>query len=460
MLTFKRLEKTDLAEVRPYLEGAEPVCTRVIGVKYMWSDYTQTEIARYDGGIIVKDRLFEEDNFTLPHGEGGERGLRLIEEYVRQTGGELVFGSVSSEEIAFLASRYPVIEVKSHRDYSDYLYNAEDMRTFAGKKYHGQRNHFNRFIHDHPDYVFSRFGVEDLPRIYAFLDEHKALAPRSEDERTEYACCYKLLDAFPDLDLCAAKIEVGGKIVAISVGEVYHDTLIIHIEKALPAYSGVYPTMCTLFAREFSQGLRYINREDDAGDMGLRTSKMQYHPTHMLEKRRVYCRMAKKLSLPTIFTERLVLDEFTLADMPEYAALATDEARNVYWGYDYKVDLGEDLPDAAHFARVLAEDEGRGVCYCRKIADLAGHFVGEAVIYNFRIDGSCELGLRITEDAKGKGYGREMYRALADAALPLFGKLNARCFKENAPSRKMILAAGFTPVREDDTYFYFERKNG
>ena len=457
MLTFKPFEISDIADVRPYLDGIEPVCTKAIGVKYMWAEYSGTEIARYDGGILVKDRMFGEELFAVPRGERREEGLRLIEEYVRNSGGELIFNSVDDDELAFLASRYPAIEPKTNRDYADYLYLAEDMRLFKGKKYHGQRNHINRFLHDYPNYVFSRFGKEDLPRIYAFLEEHKALAPRSKEELTEYACCVRLLHAFDELDLCAAKIEVEGKIVAISVGEIFHDTLIIHIEKALPAYSGVYPTMCNLFAREFSEGLLYINREDDAGDAGLRISKTQYHPVHMVDKRLVFCRVARRFTFPTLFTERLALDDFTPADMPAYAALATDEERNVYWGYDYKVDLGSDAPDAAHFARVLAEDEGRGVCYSRKIADTSGRFVGEAVLYNFRLDGSAELGLRIASAEKGKGYGREMYRAVADAVLPIFGTLHARCFKANDPSRKMILAAGFTFVREDDVFYYFKR---
>ena len=458
MLEFSKIDKTDISSIRPYLKTTARICTKAIGVMYMWSGYFGTEIAFYDGGVVIKDTLFGGDLFMTPRGANAAEGFRLIEEYERQKGGDLVFNSVDDDDVKMLSSRYPAIEIKSYRDYSDYLYLASDLAEFKGKKYHGQKNHKNRFLREYPNYEFLPFGKEDLPEIYAFLEQHKALAPRSKEELIEYDSCMRLLDAMDQLDLLTAMMRVDGKIIAISVGEILNDTLIIHIEKAFPSYSGVYPTVCSLFAERYGKDVTYINREDDAGDMGLRTSKTQYHPIELLEKRVAVCHLSKRLSLPTIFTDRLVIDAFACSDMADYAALATDEERNAYWGYDYKLDLGGDAPDAAHFEKVLAEDEARGVCYSRKITDKSGAFVGEAVLYNFRLDGSAELGLRITEGAAGKGYGREAYKAVADEALRLLPALHARCFKQNEPSRKMILSAGFSEVREDDEMFYFVRK--
>ena len=458
MIPFRKIQKSDISLLRPYYDSSSRVCTKALGVAYMWSEYFGTEVAYYEGGAIVKDELFGRDFFIPPHGKNAEEGFRLIEEYEREKGGDLAFNSVDDEDLALLFARYPAVEIKSYRDYSDYLYLASDLAEYKGKKYHGQKNHRNKFFKEYPNYEFLPFGKEDLPAIYAFLEEHKALAPRSKEELTEYKCCYRLLDAMEQLDLLTRMIKVDGKIVAFTVGEILNDTLVIHIEKALPVYSGVYPTICSLFASAYADKVTYINREDDAGDLGLRTSKMQYHPVAMVEKRMAICHLSRPLPLPTLFTERLVIDDLTPADMASYATLATDEDRNRYWGYDYKLDLGEDAPDAAHFEKVCAEDAARGVCYSRKIADLTGHFIGEAVIYNFRLDGSGELGLRITAQAAGKGYGREAYAAVADAALKLLPALHARCFKENVASKKMILAAGFTLVREDDEMYYFKRQ--
>lgn len=186
----------------------------------------------------------------------------------------------------------------------------------------------------------------------------------------------------------------------------------------------------------------------------------RYPSIETKRNRLVICSLSRPNPVSTVFTERLVIDDFTPADMAAYAALATDEARNEYWGYDYKVDLrmGE-TPDGAHFAKVLAEDAARGVSYSRKIAELSGAFVGEAVFYRFRPDGSAELGLRIAAEHAGKGYGREAFRALTEAALKRIPKVHARCFKENGASTRMILASGFTPVREEEDMLWFVRES-
>ena len=457
-MNFRKLEKSDLAAVAPYFATSSRLCMRAVGVMYMWSEYFDTEVAFYEGGVLIKNRLGGEDIFMPPQGDGAEEGFRLIEEYTRATGGMLRFYSVDDDDLKRLFERYPSIELQSHRDYADYLYLASDLAEYKGKKYNGQKNHRNKFLREYPHYEFLPFGAADLPAIYAFLDRHKALSPRSEEELTEYACCRRLLDAMDALDLRCAMIRVDGEIVAISVGEMLNDTLIIHIEKALPSYEGVYPTMCSLFAANYGKDATYINREDDSGDEGLRVSKTQYHPIALLDERMAICSFSAPLSLPPLFTERLVIDEITDADLPAYAALATDDDRNRYWGYDYRLDLGEDAPNAEHFGRGIAEDAARGICYSRKIADLSGRFLGEAVIYRFRADGSAELGLRIIRDAAGNGYGREAYRAVASEVLKTLPRLHARCFKVNAPSEKMILSAGFRRVGEDDEMYYFVKE--
>lgn len=78
-----------------------------------------------------------------------------------------------------------------------------------------------------------------------------------------------------------------GKACAFTIGDVKGDTLFIHIEKALREYNGSYEIINQQFAKAMCDKypeIKYVNREDDAGDIGLRMAKESYHPLEILRK--------------------------------------------------------------------------------------------------------------------------------------------------------------------------------
>ena len=93
-----------------------------------------------------------------------------------------------------------------------------------------------------------------------------------------------------------AAIKVDGKIIAACVGSVMDDTLYVHIEKADLDYDGSYQAIVSEFAKSFDN-IEYINREDDLGEEGLRTSKLSYKPIYLLEKSHVINNPATKAKL-------------------------------------------------------------------------------------------------------------------------------------------------------------------
>ena len=73
--------------------------------------------------------------------------------------------------------------------------------------------------------------------------------------------------------------------VAFAVGEqINEDTLVVHIEKAFSEVPGAYAIINQQFLVHEADGLKYVNREDDVGEPGLRKAKLSYHPEFLVEK--------------------------------------------------------------------------------------------------------------------------------------------------------------------------------
>ncbi len=89
--------------------------------------------------------------------------------------------------------------------------------------------------------------------------------------------------------LIGACIFVDDLIVAYTIGEMLTaDTLLIHFEKGCPQYKGAYQAINQLFlAHQPDDAVRWVNREQDSGDEGLRKAKLSYHPADFLEKYRI-----------------------------------------------------------------------------------------------------------------------------------------------------------------------------
>lgn len=76
--------------------------------------------------------------------------------------------------------------------------------------------------------------------------------------------------------------------VAYTVGErLDDDTLLIHFEKGLSQYKGVYQAINHLFLLNEGAEFTWVNREQDLNIEGLRKAKMSYHPAFFLRKCRV-----------------------------------------------------------------------------------------------------------------------------------------------------------------------------
>ncbi len=290
-LCFLPFDRAAALIAAPYFGArADRFCDRTVGVNYMWREPFNAAYAITDGCLIIKASYgVKGAHFTYPVGEDPDAALTSLDSYCRENELPLQLAAVSDEEIAALKARYPRITVTANRDFFDYLYRYDDLATFAGRRYSAQRNHINRFIKQWPDWAYRPLTREDVPAAQAFLQEwvarKKAVTPLSKSEEIEARGCADLLEVMHEFGMSGGMITAGGDIVAFSIGEALGDTLYVHCEKGDTRFPGVYQIMVREFAaHNASPALRYINREDDSGDAGLRQSKLAYRPCALLEK--------------------------------------------------------------------------------------------------------------------------------------------------------------------------------
>ena len=217
-----------------------------------------------------------------------EKAIKKLEEHSKEQGTEVItYINVPKEALPLLEKIYGSKMKKSfEREWSDYLYHFSDLLNFEGRKYNGQRNHINKFVRNYSDYGFQEISRENHEKLKAFYEEFlKNNAAKGEIEKNELATTKIVIDEYFSLPMVGGILEIGGEIAGFSIGEIVGSTLFVHIEKANVEYKGIYPFIVKQFAElNSNKNISYINREEDVGDLGLRKSKLAYHPCELLDK--------------------------------------------------------------------------------------------------------------------------------------------------------------------------------
>ena len=176
------------------------------------------------------------------------------------------------------------------RTYYDYVYDAEKLRTFSGKKYHKKKNHLNSFKRDYEGrYEFRLLSKKNEQEILEFLEKWKQNKSDSEEHEfieSEAKGIKFILDNEKIFDYKIGGVYIDNVLEAFCIGNYYEqeDMVYLPVEKANPAIRGLYQYICSQFLITAFPNAGKENREDDMGLEGLRKSKLSYNPIYMVEK--------------------------------------------------------------------------------------------------------------------------------------------------------------------------------
>jgi len=254
---------------------------------FIWRHAYQLKISRFKGFICLLADKEENSFFFPPIGEGDVvECFRILLQYLEGMGIPPKISRVPETMIALIDWKAENLLATLDRDQSDYIYLAQDLIQLKGRKYHRKRNHIKQFN--------EKYSSQYIPLTSEWIPE----CLRLETEWCDLRHCETTLgllneslaikEAFTHFELLGVKggaILIKEKLEAFALGEPLHgDTVVIHIEKANPAYEGLYSLINQAFLENQWSGCTYVNREQDLGEEGLRKAKESYFPHHMVNK--------------------------------------------------------------------------------------------------------------------------------------------------------------------------------
>ena len=288
-IEFRKVELEDQEILRSCLWKLDSRSAETTyGNIYLWSRRYPVVWAMVEGMLVIK--TLWSDTFTIPAGDGDiRRAVDALTAYVRERGERLVFHVVTQEQYALLEQLWPGrFAVSYDRDYADYVYETQKLAQLSGKKYHGKKNHVNKFLRLYPDWSYERITKDNLEECFQMALRWRRENGCEEDAEKNAEMCVAMnaLRLYEELGFLGGLLRVNGEVVAFTLGEpACQDTFVVHIEKARGDIEGAYTMINQQFVEHELLGrYPYTNREDDAGEEGLRRAKLSYHPAFMIEK--------------------------------------------------------------------------------------------------------------------------------------------------------------------------------
>ena len=182
------------------------------------------------------------------------------------------------------------ITLEDQRSEWEYVYSVEELVELKGNKFHKKKNLLKQFQRSY-EYVYktlTRDDLEDVLEMQQLWCEWKSCRDIPGLRAENHAISRVLKNAahhFPDL-ICGA-LYVKDMMIAYAVGEPVTDEMaVVHFEKGLTDYKGVYQAINQIFLENSCSSFLWVNREQDMGVDGVRQAKESYNPARFLKKYR------------------------------------------------------------------------------------------------------------------------------------------------------------------------------
>jgi len=293
--TFEEAAK--LSEV--YALRDNKTCDSTVLDTYLWKDLYNTQIYLEDEAAII---LMQDDKgyfAAMPYcrEEELQKYFELLRDYFNEELKVPLRIDLADEEALNALGLFDNSDfvVEEEADFKDYLYDANELRTLAGKKFQKKRNLVNKFMKEYEGrWEYRTLCCVDEYFLEEFMKEwvDTRLSEGAESRETLISEKDGLIDILRNCD--KVTFRIGGIFIdevleAFSIGS-YNSRekmAVISVEKGNPEIPGIYQMINQQFLLNAFEDAELVNREDDMGLEGLRQAKESYNPVGFARKYRV-----------------------------------------------------------------------------------------------------------------------------------------------------------------------------
>lgn len=291
MIEFKPVRLEDRAAIERFtMPSGICNCDLAFANMYCWQAMYHSAWAVIDGFLVIRFQIGggEKIGYMQPVGEGDFAPIiPVLREDAHAHGQRLrIIGLTDEGREMIRRMHIGLFAFESDRDMEDYVYNADDLRNLAGRRYQPKRNHINRFIAEYPDYRYEELTRKRFDECMALEREwRKSHEGHTSELCAEQRAMQRGFEHFEELGMTGGCIYVGDRLIAFTYGSAVNDhTIDTHVEKADTEFDGAFTVINKLFAQHLPERFTLINREEDLGLEGLRQAKLSYQPAFLQHK--------------------------------------------------------------------------------------------------------------------------------------------------------------------------------
>lgn len=281
---WKQIDISSKGIIDSYTKGVFSICDYNFINLLIWSKGDNLQYKIENNVICIKGEYLREITYFLPVSLDSDiNEVKIAIDEILKKGYSINLipenWKIKLEEIYFFEEQH---------DSFDYCYLLEELAFLKGRKYTKKRNKINQFMKKY-DFKYEKIELSNIELVKEFqsnwISDEKV--KNNKEIIKENLGIKEVLNNYFNLNLCGGVLFVDNCVVAYTIGEKIGNQMCVYIEKADEKYIGSYQMINTMFLRENADGIKIVNREDDAGVEGLREAKESYFPLELLKKYKI-----------------------------------------------------------------------------------------------------------------------------------------------------------------------------